>query len=77
MLPYKTVKLVSREEHRTIFYQPGYYRGLKDEKSDENQISIKMDSYEKIYEFNTEFYSSYPPEIIEDAFINYLTLNNL
>jgi hypothetical protein len=31
MLPYKTVKLVSREEHRTIFYQPGYYRGLKDE----------------------------------------------
>ena len=31
ILPYKTVKLVSREEKRTIFYQPGYYRGLKDE----------------------------------------------
>jgi hypothetical protein len=35
-----------------------------------------MDSYEKIYEFNTEFYSSYPPEMIEEAFIGYLTRKN-
>ena len=43
----------------------------------DNSNVLKIDSYEKIYEFNTEFYSSFPPEIIEDAFINYLTLNNL
>ena len=36
-----------------------------------------MDPYEKVYEFNTEFFSSYPPKMIEEAFINYLTENEL
>jgi hypothetical protein len=31
-----------------------------------------MDEYIKLYEFNTEFYSTYPAEQIEEEFISYL-----
>jgi hypothetical protein len=36
-----------------------------------------MDPYQKSRELITEFYSSYPPEIIENEFINYLMRNKL
>ena len=36
-----------------------------------------MDPYQKSHELNTEFYSSYPPEVIEYEFIKYLIRNNL
>lgn len=31
-----------------------------------------MDSYVKLYQINTELYSTYIPEIIEEEFIHYL-----
>ena len=36
-----------------------------------------MDPYQKSHELSSEFYSSYPPEVIEHEFINYLIRNNL
>ncbi len=39
-----------------------------------------MDNYEKLYEFNTEFYSSNEfdkPQMIEEEFINYLRDKNM
>jgi hypothetical protein len=36
-----------------------------------------MDPYVKSRELNIEFYSSYPPEVIENDFINYLIRNKL
>ena len=36
-----------------------------------------MDPYQKSHELSTEFYSSYPPEVIEHEFINYLIRNKL
>lgn len=38
----------------------------------EIQAIKEMEIYEKLYEFNTEFYSSYKPLMIEQEFINYL-----
>jgi hypothetical protein len=31
-----------------------------------------MDDYERLYQFNTEFYTSYDAKIIEEKFVNYL-----
>lgn len=38
-----------------------------------SQPSKAMDMYERIYNNNTEFFSSYNPDMIEEAFIQYLT----
>ena len=45
--------------------------------SNEDQPIINMDDYERLYEFNTEFYTSYDPQIIEVKFANYLRLKEM
>ena len=63
-------------EHRKIRENLG--SKLHDEKNIKDyQQSRIMDPYQKSHELNTEFYSSYPPEVIEHEFINYLIRNNL
>ena len=40
--------------------------------TNEDQQIINIDDYERLYEFNTEFYSSYDAQIIEEKFAIYL-----
>ena len=45
--------------------------------TNEDQPIINMDVYERLYEFYTEFFSSYDAQIIEVKFVNYLRLKEM
>ena len=42
-----------------------------------NKPKKKMDEYEQVFANNSEFFSSYNPDMIEEAFIKYLVENNV